>query len=59
MTAETKQEIIKSMAYGMTDGEIHEVNPDLSLDVIATIRKSETAKIEGKKAFMKREGWFE
>lgn len=52
MTANTKSEIIKSLAYGMSPEEIADVNDGVSVSSIEKIAAEKAAEVEAERNYL-------
>ena len=59
MTANTKLEIIKSLAYGMSSEEIANVNDGVSVSSIKKIAAEEAAEVEAEQKYLREMGMME
>lgn len=59
MTANTKLEIIKSLAYGMSLEEIADVNDGISVSLIKKIAAQEAAEVETEQKYLREMGMME
>lgn len=56
MTTNTKLEIIKSLAYGMSPEEIADVNDGVSVSFVKKIAAEEAAEVEAEQKYLKEMG---
>lgn len=59
MTANTKLEIIKSLAYGMSPEEIAAVNDGISASTVKKIASEEAAEVKAEREYLKEMGMME
>lgn len=59
MTANTKLEIIKSLAYGMSSEEIANVNDGVSASSVKKIAAEEAAEVEAEQKYLREMGMME
>lgn len=59
MTANTKLEIIKSLAYGMSSEEIANVNDGVSVSSIKKIAAEEATEVEAEQKYLREMGMME
>ena len=59
MTANTKLEIIKSLAYGMSLEEIADVNDGISVSSVKKIAAEEAAEVEAERNYLVKMGMME
>ena len=59
MTANTKLEIIKSLAYGMSSEEIANVNDGVSVSSIKKIAAEEATEVEAEQKYLREMGMTE
>ena len=59
MTANTKLEIIKSLAYGMSPEEITDANDGVSTSSVKKIAAEEAAEVEAEQKYLREMGMME
>ena len=59
MTANTKLEIIKSLASGMSPEEISNVNDGVSVSAVKKIAAEEAAEVEAEQKYLREMGMME